>query len=167
MRGFFFSRKNRGTAIMKKLYVGNLPPDASEASVRDLFAAFGTVRSIDLATDIFTGACKGFGFIEMEGHEARAAQAALDSAIAGMDRSRLDAERMRRIREQDPGAISQRRLESAEASYAQAKGRVEASRANLQAAIGLLQLDHIDAFNEGARRNAAILTEMLHGVPGI
>lgn len=38
---------------------------------------------------------------------------------------------------------------------------------NLQAAIGLLQLDHIDAFNEGARHNAAILTEMLHNVPGV
>jgi dTDP-4-amino-4,6-dideoxygalactose transaminase len=38
---------------------------------------------------------------------------------------------------------------------------------NLQAAIGLLQLNHIDAFNEGARRNAAILTKMLHDVPGI
>ena len=38
---------------------------------------------------------------------------------------------------------------------------------NLQAAIGLLQLDHIDAFNEGARRNAAILTKMLYDVPGI
>jgi dTDP-4-amino-4,6-dideoxygalactose transaminase len=39
--------------------------------------------------------------------------------------------------------------------------------ANLQAAVGLLQLDHIDAFNDGARRNAAILTEMLHNVPGV
>ncbi|UCD78285.1 MAG: aminotransferase class I/II-fold pyridoxal phosphate-dependent enzyme [Desulfobacterales bacterium] len=38
---------------------------------------------------------------------------------------------------------------------------------NLQAAVGLLQLGHIDAFNEGARRNAAILTEMLHDVPGV
>ena len=38
---------------------------------------------------------------------------------------------------------------------------------NLQAAVGLLQLDHIDEFNEGARRNAAILTEMLKDVPGI
>ena len=38
---------------------------------------------------------------------------------------------------------------------------------NLQAAIGLLQLKHIDAFNEGARRNAAILTQMLQDVPGI
>jgi len=38
---------------------------------------------------------------------------------------------------------------------------------NLQGATGLLQLDHIDSFNEGARRNAAILTEMLQDVPGI
>jgi dTDP-4-amino-4,6-dideoxygalactose transaminase len=36
--------------------------------------------------------------------------------------------------------------------------------ANLQAAIGLLQLERIDAFNEGARRNARILTESLNGI---
>lgn len=65
---------------MKKLFVGNLPPDASEDSVRGLFSTYGTVRSIDLATDIFTGKCKGFCFIEMEGHEARAAQTALDGS---------------------------------------------------------------------------------------
>ncbi|MEE4217471.1 MAG: RNA-binding protein [Xanthomonadales bacterium] len=65
---------------MKKLFVGNLPPEASEASVRDMFAEYGTVRSIDLAHDIFTGRCKGFCFIEMEGHEARAAQNALDGS---------------------------------------------------------------------------------------
>jgi dTDP-4-amino-4,6-dideoxygalactose transaminase len=38
---------------------------------------------------------------------------------------------------------------------------------NLQAAVGLLQLKHIDEFNEGARRNARILTEKLGEVPGI
>jgi len=38
---------------------------------------------------------------------------------------------------------------------------------NLQAAIGLLQLNHIDAFNEGARQNARTLTENLGEVPGI
>ena len=65
---------------MKKLFVKNLPGDATEASVRSMFSAYGTVRSIDLATDIFTGRCKGFCFIEMEGHEARAAQAALDGS---------------------------------------------------------------------------------------
>ena len=63
---------------MLKLFVGNLPPATREKDVRSLFAEFGTVRSVDLAHDIFTGQCKGFCFVEMEGHEARAAQAALD-----------------------------------------------------------------------------------------
>ena len=39
--------------------------------------------------------------------------------------------------------------------------------ANLQAAVGMLHLQHIDDFNEGARRNARILTEQLGEVPGI
>ena len=65
---------------MKKLFVGNLPGDSTEKSVGSLFAAYGTVRSIDLARDIFTGRCKGFCFIEMEGHEARAALDALDGS---------------------------------------------------------------------------------------
>ena len=39
--------------------------------------------------------------------------------------------------------------------------------ANLQAAIGLLQLDKIDAFNEGARRNAKVLSESLSGITTI
>lgn len=63
---------------MKKMFVGNLPENASEDSVTELFAEYGTVRSIRLASDVFTGKCRGFGFIEMEGHEARAAIAGLD-----------------------------------------------------------------------------------------
>lgn len=63
---------------MKKMFVGNLPEDASEQSIRDLFAEFGTVRSIRLTTDVFTRKCRGFGFVEMEGHEARAAIAGLN-----------------------------------------------------------------------------------------
>lgn len=71
---------------MLKMFVGNLPPDASQESVRQMFAAFGTVRSVNVAADIFTGKCKGFGFVEMEGHEARAAQAALDGNMLGGER---------------------------------------------------------------------------------
>ena len=63
---------------MKKMYVGNLPDNASEESVSKLFSEFGTVRSIRVNTDIFSGKCRGFGFIEMEGHEARAAIEMLD-----------------------------------------------------------------------------------------
>jgi multidrug resistance efflux pump len=47
-----------------------------------------------------------------------AAKANVESVKAVVWRSEQDAARMRRIREQDPGAISQRRLESAEASLA-------------------------------------------------
>lgn len=63
---------------MKKIFVGSLPSNATEDSVTELFAEFGTVRSIKLIQDVFSGKCKGFGFIEMEGHEARAAIAGLD-----------------------------------------------------------------------------------------
>ncbi len=60
------------------MFVGNLSSDATEDTVRALFSEFGTVRSIRLASDIFSGKCRGFGFIEMEGHEARAAIAGLN-----------------------------------------------------------------------------------------
>lgn len=63
---------------MKKLFVGNLPSSTNEIEVTELFSQFGKVRSIKLATDVFTNQCKGFGFIEMEGHEARAAIAGLN-----------------------------------------------------------------------------------------
>ena len=63
---------------MKKIFVGSLPPDATEDEIRALFAQHGKVFSISLAHDIFKGTCKGFGFVEMEGHEARAAMAALN-----------------------------------------------------------------------------------------
>lgn len=60
------------------MFISNLPSEASEETVEKLFAEFGTVRSVQLATDVFTRRCRGFGFVEMEGHEARAAIAALD-----------------------------------------------------------------------------------------
>jgi RNA recognition motif-containing protein len=63
---------------LKKIFIGNLAPDTTEENVKSLFSEFGTVRSIDLITDLFSGKCRGFGFVEMEGHEARAAIAGLD-----------------------------------------------------------------------------------------
>jgi RNA recognition motif-containing protein len=63
---------------VKKLFVGSLPPSTTEESLQALFSDFGTVRSLKIVKDLFSGHCKGFGFLEMEGHEARAAIAALD-----------------------------------------------------------------------------------------
>jgi len=58
------------------------------------------------------------------------AEASVASAKASLERARLDAIRMRNIRKEDPGAISQRRLESAEASFAAASSQLSAAKAN-------------------------------------
>jgi len=67
-----------------------------------------------------------------------AAGASVESAKASLWRSEQDAVRMRRIRDEDPGAISQRRIDSAEASFAAAKARVSATTASLESAISAL-----------------------------
>jgi len=81
---------------LKKIFVGSLPPDATEDSVLALFSEFGTVRSINLIMDVFTGKCKGFGFIEMEGHEARAAIAGLDGKMNGERHLKVKFEEIRK-----------------------------------------------------------------------
>lgn len=84
-----------GICILKKIFVGSLPTDATEASVQALFSEFGTVRSINLVMDVFSGKCKGFGFIEMEGHEARAAIAGLDGKMHGERNLKVKFEEVR------------------------------------------------------------------------
>lgn len=66
---------------MKKMLVNNLPSEASEDSITQLFSEYGTVRSVYVASDVFTGKCRGFGSVEMEGHEARAAVAGLNGKM--------------------------------------------------------------------------------------
>jgi len=64
-----------------------------------------------------------------------AAEASITSANASVERARQDAERMRTIREEDPGAISQRRLESAEASLVASEGQLAAAYAQRDKAL--------------------------------
>ena len=63
---------------MMRIFAGNLSPNTTEKDLTTLFASFGRVRSMKLMQDVFSGKCKGFGFVEMEGHEARAAIAGLN-----------------------------------------------------------------------------------------
>jgi multidrug resistance efflux pump len=63
-----------------------------------------------------------------------AAEAAVASAQAGLVRAEQDAVRLRRIKGQDSGAISDRRLETAEASLAVAQQQLAAAKANLEQA---------------------------------
>ena len=62
-----------------KVYVGNLNYDTQEDTLRQLFAEHGTVTSVNVITDRYTGMSKGFGFVEMSGdEEANAAINALN-----------------------------------------------------------------------------------------
>jgi RNA recognition motif-containing protein len=61
----------------RKLYVGNLPYTATAESLREAFAASGTVETVSLITDRDTGQSKGFAFVEMASD--REAQAATDA----------------------------------------------------------------------------------------
>ncbi len=47
------------------IYVGNLPYDATDADLQQLFEKHGTVTSARVITDKMSGRSKGFGFVEM------------------------------------------------------------------------------------------------------
>ena len=54
---------------MKKLFIGNLSWKATEEILKPLFEAYGTVVSLKIIVDQYTGKSKGFGFVEMESDE--------------------------------------------------------------------------------------------------
>lgn len=51
--------------MSKKLYVGNLSYDTTEAMLSELFGGVGEVVSVSIPTDQMTGRSRGFGFVEM------------------------------------------------------------------------------------------------------
>ena len=63
---------------MTKFIVRNLSTTSTVESVEQLFSRFGAVRSIDLATDVMTGRCSGFGYVRLVETQAGSAIAALD-----------------------------------------------------------------------------------------
>lgn len=58
------------------IFVGSLPFSIDEADLRESFEAYGTVDSVKIITDKFTGRSKGFGFVEMPNDDD--AQKAID-----------------------------------------------------------------------------------------
>jgi len=61
------------------IFVGNLPPEANETEIAELFKPFGQVASVQLVRELFTGKLRGFGFVEMPGKAHSLA------AIAGLN----------------------------------------------------------------------------------
>ncbi len=55
--------------MQAKLYVGNLNYNASEEDIKQLFAKYGSVSSVTVIRDSYSGQSKGFGFVEMSSSE--------------------------------------------------------------------------------------------------
>ncbi|MCB1183603.1 RNA-binding protein [bacterium] len=87
---------------MKTIYLGNLPFDATEEAVKDLFAAHGRVVKVTLITDRETDQPRGFGFVEMPAEDA-------DRAIAALDGHEMDGRTLRVNEARDRGARPPRR----------------------------------------------------------
>ena len=49
------------------IFVGNLASEVTENDLMQLFRPFGQVRSAEVKRELFSGAPKGFGFVEMPG----------------------------------------------------------------------------------------------------
>ena len=47
------------------IYVGNLSYEVTEEELREEFAAFGDVSSVNIIKDKYSGQSKGFAFVEM------------------------------------------------------------------------------------------------------
>jgi RNA recognition motif-containing protein len=65
------------------IYVGNLPYSITDADLREAFAPFGDVSTVQLISDKFTGESKGFGFVEMTNNSQA------DAAIKGLNGSAI------------------------------------------------------------------------------
>jgi RNA recognition motif-containing protein len=69
--------------MLKKVYVGNLPLNATEKEIREIFMSFGRVHSVQIITDRETGRPRGYCFVEMEQESAKKAANALNGTFFG------------------------------------------------------------------------------------
>jgi len=80
-----------------KLYVGNLPFNASEEDLMKLFSEVGQVLSVKIVVDQYSGRSRGFGFVEMS------SQADAEKAISTLN-EKLFMERNLTVNEAKPQA---------------------------------------------------------------
>ena len=73
--------------------VRGLAKSTTEESLTSVFSDFGVVRSLKLVKDLYSGDCKGFATVAMEGHEARAAMSALNGSMVDGSLIRVSPDR--------------------------------------------------------------------------
>ncbi len=87
---------------MKTIYLGNLPFNATEDEVANLFGQHGQVEKVSLVNDRETGRSRGFGFVEMSTEDA-------DRAIDALDGFEFEGRALRVNEARDRGARPPRR----------------------------------------------------------
>jgi len=65
---------------MLTIGIRGLPRSMTQSSLEQLFTTHGRVFGLQISKDLFSGECKGFAQLKMEGHQARAAIAALNGS---------------------------------------------------------------------------------------
>jgi RNA recognition motif-containing protein len=74
--------------MAKKLYVGNLSYNTTDASLKEAFSSLGEVESANVISDKMTGRSRGFGFVSMV-NDAEA-----DAAIEKMNGTELEGRKL-------------------------------------------------------------------------
>ncbi|MBN1798893.1 MAG: RNA-binding protein [Spirochaetales bacterium] len=85
--------------MANKVYVGNLSYETTDDELRELFKECGTIASVKIITDAYTGKSRGFAFIEMEtSKEAKNAISTLNGRELNGKVLRIDEARENRNR---------------------------------------------------------------------
>ena len=92
--------KRKGSGM--NIYLGNLSDTTTEETLTSLFAPFGTIESLKVIKDKFSGRSKGFGFIEMPSNSEA------DKAIKALNGSPLDG-KLIKVRPADSGGKRQKK----------------------------------------------------------
>uniref|UniRef100_A0A8C3A1M7 Poly(U) binding splicing factor 60 n=1 Tax=Cyclopterus lumpus TaxID=8103 RepID=A0A8C3A1M7_CYCLU len=78
------AQRQRALAIMCRVYVGSIYYELGEDTIRQAFAPFGPIKSIDMSWDSVTMKHKGFAFVEYEMPEgAQLALEQMNSIVLG------------------------------------------------------------------------------------
>lgn len=74
-----------------RMYVGNLSYETTEEDLRKAFGQYGTVESVSIVMDKYTGKSKGFAFVEMASkEEAEAAKTGVNGSQMSNRTIRVD-----------------------------------------------------------------------------
>jgi RNA recognition motif-containing protein len=96
--------------MASRLYVGNIPHDASADALRAVFSEFGEVTDVQVVVDRYSGRPRGFAFVTMaKPEDAAKATAQINGTLFGGRPMRVSDARVRRFGEVRDNEAARRR----------------------------------------------------------